>query len=262
MTTPHIVITGGATGIGAETCALLRAQGAKLTVLDIQKPEHPVDAYQKVDLNDMASVDQAIAAIDGPVSALLNIAGLPPRPGLAAKVLRVNFTGLRRLTLGILPQMPEGGAIVNVSSRAGANWRDNMDQIKALFALADDADLDAFCKAHDIDDTRAYNLSKEAVTVWGQAITEQLIAKGLRVNSVSPGAVETAILGDFKAAFGDRVAKMMARVGRPAQAAEVARIVVFLASPESSWLKGIDITVDGGIGALATCDALGLNAKL
>ena len=122
------------------------------------------------------------------------------------------------------------------------------------------ADLDAFCKSQGIDDTRAYNLSKEAVTVWTVARTEALIAKGVRVNSVSPGAVATGILGDFKTAFGDKVGKMIGRVGRPANPQEVAQVIVFLASPASAWLKGIDIPVDGGMGALAASDMLGLDA--
>lgn len=260
MKDQHIVVTGGATGIGAETCALLGAQGTRLTVLDIRKPEHPVDAYLRLDLNDMASVDQTIARVTEPVHALLNVAGLPPRPGLGATVLRVNFFGLRRFTLGLLPKLAKGGSIVNVSSRAGAQWRENIAQVKALMALADDADLDEFCKVQGIDDARAYQLSKETVTVWTMAQTEGLIAKGLRMNSVSPGAVATGILDDFKAAFGERATKMIARLGRPAAAQEVAQVIVFLASPAAAWLKGMDIAVDGGMGAVSASDMLGLNA--
>lgn len=260
MKDQHIVITGGATGIGAETCGLLRATGARLTVLDIRLPEHPVDTYLPLDLNDLGSIDKAISAIDTPIDALMNVAGLPPRPGLAATVLRVNFVGLRRLTQGLLPRLVHGGAIVNVSSRAGSQWRENITQVKALMALADDTNLMDFCLEQGVDDTRAYNLSKEAVIVWTMAQTELLIAKGLRMNTVSPGAVATGILDDFKTAFGDRVAKMLARVGRASEPREVAQLIVFLSSPASAWLKGIDVPIDGGIGALGISDALGLHA--
>ncbi len=259
MQNKHIVITGGATGIGAETCALLSSSGARLTVLDIHEPVHQVDTYIKLDLNDLNSIDKAITAIETPVHCLFNVAGLPPRPEMAATVLRVNFFGLRRLTTGLLSVMVNDGAIVNVSSRAGSNWRENIAQVKALMSLPDDANLDAFCQEQGIDDTRAYNLSEEAVTVWTMAQTEPLIARRIRMNSVSPGAVATGILDDFKTAFGDRVAKMLARVGRPAQPSEVAQLIVFLASPASVWLKGVDIPIDGGIGALGVCDALVLS---
>lgn len=259
MKDQHFVVTGGATGIGAEICTQLRALGVRITVLDLRKPAAGQDNYIAVDLNDMASIDKAVAAIKSPVHGLFNVAGLPPRPGQRATVLGVNFIGLRRFTLALLPQIVDGGSVVNLSSRAGAAWRENIDQVKALMALSDDADIEAYCKAHDVDDTRAYLLSKEAVTVWTMAQTEALIKKGVRMNSVSPAAVSTGILDDFKEAFGERVNKMVARMGRPAHASEVAATAIFLVTPASAWLKGIDIGVDGGMFAMSTCDALDLN---
>lgn len=255
----HIVVTGGAAGIGAEVCTLLQAQGVKLTVLDLNEPKVKPDNFITVDLNDLASIDQAIAAVDTPIDGLLNIAGVPPKDGFAVTVLRVNFFALRYLTMALLPQMQKGASIVNVSSRAGAAWRENIAEVKALMALPDDGDLEAFCTKHGVGDTRSYLLSKEAVIVWTMAQTESLIARDIRMNTVSPAAVDTGILGDFKTAFGDRVDRMLARVGRPAHPQEVARAVIFLASPESAWLKGVDIGIDGGVTALAISDALELN---
>lgn len=258
LASKHVVVTGGATGIGEQTCALLQARGARVTVLDIRAPANAATRHLGLDLGDPQAIDRVLAALDTPIDALLNVAGLPPRAGQAAQVLRVNFFGLRRLTLGLLPRLVPGAAIVNVSSRAGLQWREHIEEVKALMALPDEADLDAFCAARGIDDTRAYNLSKEAVTVWTKAQTEALIARQLRMNSISPGAIATGILDDFKVAFGARVGQMVARVTRPGHAREVAEIAVFLASPESGWLKGVDIPVDGGMGALDVIDACGL----
>ncbi len=255
----HYVVTGGTTGIGAQICSQLRGLGAKITVLDLHKPEVAPDHYIAVDLNDNASIDNAIAEIGSPVDGLFNIAGLPPRPGLRERVLRVNFVGLRRLTLAIAPQLNSGSAIVNMSSRAGAAWRENIEQVKAFIALRDDADVEAFCVHHKIDDTRAYHLSKEAVTVWSMMQTEQLLAHDLRMNAVSPAAVDTNILADFKEAFGERVDKMAERLGRVAKANEIASAAIFLMSPQSGWIKGIELGVDGGMMAVATSDLLGLN---
>ena len=94
--------------------------------------------------------------------------------------------------------------------------------------------------------------------VLTMAQTEALIARGLRMNSVSPAAVSTAILADFVSAFGDQVARNIARAGRPGTPGEIADVIVFLASPQSRWLKGVDITIDGGMGAMAVSDMLGL----
>ena len=105
---------------------------------------------------------------------------------------------------------------------------------------------------------RAYNLSKEAVIAFTLSQTERLIARNLRMNSVSPAAVSTGILDDFVSAFGAQVAQTMARTGRPATPDEVADVTVFLARPESHWIKGQDIIVDGGISALVACDTMGL----
>jgi NAD(P)-dependent dehydrogenase (short-subunit alcohol dehydrogenase family) len=92
------------------------------------------------------------------------------------------------------------------------------------------------------------------------ADTEQMIARGLRINSVSPAAVSTGILDDFYKAFGDRVAKNVARAGRPGEPHEIADVIAFLASPQSAWIKGQDLVIDGGMSAMAASDALALKA--
>ncbi len=253
----HIALTGAATGIGADVAARLKAAGHTVTAFDIAEPPANVDRWIETDFSDAASVSAAIAAADGPFDALINNAGLPPRPGLESTILKVNFIGLRQFCDGMLDKLSAGAAIVNTASRAGAMWRDNLEQVKALMAL-DASGVDAFIAEHGIDGTRAYNLSKEAVIVLTQAMTEPLIARDLRVNSVSPAAVSTGILQDFVTAFGERVAKNIARVGRPGEPDEVADVIVFLASPESRWIKGQDIVIDGGMGAVAVSDMLEL----
>ena len=253
----RVALTGGATGIGAEVLAKLKAGGHEVTTFDISEPGAHADRWIRTDLGDPSSIAEAVAAADGTYDALINNAGLPPRDGLAEVVLRVNYFGLRAFLDGMLDRLATGASIVNMASRAGAMWRDNLEEVKALMAL-DPAKLSAFIAERGIDATRAYNLSKEAVIVMTMARTEEMIARGIRMNSVSPAAVSTGILDDFVAAFGERVAKNIARVGRPGLAEEVADVIVFLASPQSNWLKGTDIVVDGGMSALAQTDMLDL----
>ena len=255
----RVVVTGCSSGIGAEAARLLKARGAEVTGIDIVQPAAHVGHFLQVDLADVASIDRTIAALDGPYDALCNIAGLPCRPGLRSKVLAVNVRGLRRLTRALIPMLADGAAIVNLASRAGQRWRDNIEQVKALLRLPDDADLAAFCEAHGVDDVRAYDLSKEALIVWTMAQTERLLARGLRMNTISPAAVDTTILADFINAFGDRATRQIARAGRAASTTEVAEVVAFLAGRESKWIKGVDIIVDGGQSAFVTSDLLGLD---
>jgi NAD(P)-dependent dehydrogenase (short-subunit alcohol dehydrogenase family) len=254
-------ITGAATGIGAETVKKLKARGYEVTAFDIVEPKG-VDHWIALDMSDLSAIEDAVAQVAAPFDCLINNAGLPPRDGLTKKILEVNYFGLVRLATLMEPKLKPGASIVNTASRAGAAWRENIEQIKALMSLDGPADLDWFIGETQIDHVRAYGLSKEAVIVWGIANTERLLARGLRVNSVSPAAVSTGILDDFGVAFGERMAKNIARSGRPGLPEEVADVIMYLISDQSAWVKGQDITMDGGMSAFATCDALELRAEL
>lgn len=251
------IMTGAATGIGALTARKLKAGGSEVIALDITEPTH-VDQWIPVDMSNPESIEGAISRVSGKFDCLINNAGLPPRPGLEQTILSVNFFGLVQFTNALIPSLRQGGAIVNTASRAGAAWRDNLDQVKALMALADPSELNGFIKRHNVNHVRAYNLSKEAVIAWSIAQTERMIAEGLRMNSISPAAVSTGILEDFEAAFGAKMATNIARVGRPGLPEEIADVIVFLASEDSRWIKGNDITIDGGMSALAAVDQFGL----
>jgi NAD(P)-dependent dehydrogenase (short-subunit alcohol dehydrogenase family) len=251
-------VTGVASGIGAAIAAALKAQGNRVVGFDVQKVTGTVDTFIALDLNDPGAIARAADAVQEPLDGLCNNAGVPPRAGLEPSILQVNFLGQRQLTQALLPRLRAGGAIVNIASRAGAGWRENIAQSKRLAAVSGPEALAAFIAAEGIDATRCYNLSKEAVILWTQAMTEDLIGRGLRANSISPGAVATGILDDFARAFGERMARNLARSGRPATPEEVAEVAVFLLSDASGWLKGVDIPVDGGIGAFNLAEAMGL----
>ncbi|MBG6175380.1 NAD(P)-dependent dehydrogenase (short-subunit alcohol dehydrogenase family) [Labrenzia sp. EL_208] len=253
----RVALTGGSSGIGAEVARKLAELGHEVTAFDITEPQVSVAEWIKTDLGNPVSIRSAVEAASGSFDALINNAGLPPRDGLEEEIIQVNWFGLRSLMDGMLDKLETGAAIVNTASRAGARWRDNLEEVKALMSLQPDG-LPAFISERGIDATRAYNLSKEAVIVMTMAETENLIARNLRMNSVSPAAVSTGILQDFAAAFGDRMAKNVARAGRPGQPEEVADAIIFLASPESGWIKGQDITIDGGMSAMSMSDKLDL----
>lgn len=255
----RIIVTGASSGIGAALVSRLRGRGLRVVAIDVRAPEVEVEEFVKADLSDLGAIEASLAGLAGPFAALCNVAGVPPRDGNAAAVLNVNFFALRRVTQALLPSLKEGASIVNVASRAGENWRANIGQVKALAELPDDVDAAAICAAWNIDATRAYALSKEAVIVWTMASAHALGQKGIRMNCVSPAAVATPILGDFRAAFGDNaVSQNLARVGRPGQPEEIAAVLDFLASVESRWLNGANIPIDGGLTAQLACDELGV----
>ena len=251
-------VTGVANGIGAELARLLNARGDTVIGFDVVEPAEHVDVYIPMDLDAPHSIAQAALQAPENLDGLCNIAGLPPRSGQEANILQVNFLGQRQFTHAMLPRMNAGASIVNMASRAGGHWREAIEQNKRLAAVKTPDALASFLGSEDIDATRAYNLSKEAMILWTMAMTEDMIQAGLRINSVSPGAVETRILDDFAQAFGDKVAKNVARTGRPGAPAEIAQVAAFLLSKESNWINGADIAVDGGMGGFNLSDALDL----
>lgn len=252
----NVVVTGGASGIGRATAEKLGALGAAVTVVDLRDPgDGP--AWIEADLADM----EAITALSLPdrIDILVNAAGLPPRPGREADILRVNVFGLRAFTGHALPRMAKGGAIVSMASKAGGKWRENLEQAKRLMTLPV-AKVEQFISDEGIDQVRAYDLSKECVIVWTKAMVGTLRARGIRINAVSPAAVETPILGDFMAAFGERATRGVALAGRAGRPGEIAEVIAFLASDEASWVTGCNIESDGGLTATLEAEALGLVA--
>lgn len=259
MASMTIAVTGIASGIGAELAAILAARDHRVIGFDIREPDATPYRYIPLDLSDPDQVKEAAAQVGEPLDGLCNNAGLPPREGWEAKILQVNYLSQKRFTAALLPALKPGASIVNTASRAGHGWRDGIEQICRLNTIGSPADLERFVESENLDAVRAYNLSKEAVIAWTIAESEPMIARGLRMNSLSPGAVATGILDDFARAFGERMARNVERAGRPGTPREVAEIAAFLLSPESGWIKGNDIPVDGGMGGFAVSDALGLD---
>lgn len=253
-------VTGVASGIGAHLAKTLKSQGHKVIGFDIHETSQNVDHFVPLDLNDDVSIRAAAQATPCKLDGLCNNAGLPPRAGMEAAILQVNFLGTRAFTQAMLPHMNTEASIVNMASRAGHGWRDSLDQNKRLAALQHADQVAHFLSVEGIDATRCYNLTKEAIILWTVAIAEQMVARGIRVNSLSPGGISTGILDDFKRAFGEKMARNVARAGRPGTPQEIADIAAFVLSPASNWLKGADIAIDGGMGAFNMADMLGLDA--
>lgn len=243
-----IVVTGAASGIGAEVARLARFEGATVIGMDRNDPGLTLDGFVTVDLSNTGSIDEAIAKLPQRVDALCNIAGVPgtANPALLAKV---NYLGLRYLTSGVLPRMPAGASIVNVASILGAEWPTRLDLHKGLAATEGFAAGQAWLDKHPVPDETCYQYFKEALIVWTYAQSQKwFMEHSVRMNSVAPGPVFTPILGDFISMLGEeRVQRDAHRMKRPAYADEVASVVAFLCSDESRWISGVNIPVDGGL---------------
>ena len=253
------IVTGAASGIGQETARLLKEQEASVIGVDRNKATG-VDQFFQADLSDPASIDALVAALPEGCNGLANIAGLPPTAA-AALVLKVNLYGLQRLTLGLVPKLSEGASIANLASLAGFGWQKAVDQCKAALSLTLEDDVDAFCEAQGLNEDktgRNYFLSKEALIIWTMQNRWSWRDLGITMNCVSPGPVDTPILGDFIETLGERAEEDMKVMDRPGTPKDVAPVVSFALSDHAKWFRGANLTVDGGMSSHLLANIHGL----
>jgi NAD(P)-dependent dehydrogenase (short-subunit alcohol dehydrogenase family) len=249
----RIIVTGSSSGIGWETCRLLAEQGAEVIGVDVNKNFDHVAEFYRADLSDPGTVDALIDVLPKNINGLVNNAGLPPTKD-ANLLLRVNLLSLKRLTLGLIPKMSDGASIVNVASLAGSGWSNAVDAIKASEHL-DYQSLDAFIDRWGVSNTdgRSYFFSKEALIVWTMQNRWTWRDRGIRMNSVSPGPVDTPILGDFLQTLGARAEEDRRVMDRPGTPKDIAPVIAFLLSDLSSWIRGTNIPTDGGMSSNILC---------
>ncbi|MCH7853546.1 MAG: coniferyl-alcohol dehydrogenase [Proteobacteria bacterium] len=243
-----VVVTGVSSGIGKECAAGLKLAGAHVIGVDRNPCDGDIDRFVAVDLCEPGSISQCIEEIGGNIDALCNIAGLPPTAG-RVPVLTANFLGLRHLTLGMIDNLNDDASIVNMASMAGISWSSAVDAVRTIIERADFDNIETVCDDLQISDARSYFLSKEALLVWTMQNRWTWRSRGVRMNCISPGPVDTPILQDFIASLGERAEDSMAIMDRPGTAQDIAPLLVFMCSDDSQWLRGANIPCDGGMSA-------------
>jgi len=258
LTGKKIIVTGAASGIGAETAIQLKAAGAVVIAVDRNEPNVPVDDYHQVDLMNEAALDALIEKLK-PLKAdgLANIAGVPPTAPPEV-VVSVNLVALKRLTLGLVDSLADGASIVNLASLAGIGWEGEVPKIKAAKSLRH-ADVARFCTQNEITNDNSYFFSKQALVAWTLENRWTWRDRDIRMNAVSPGPVETPILKDFLETLGERAEEDMRIMDRPGKPTDIAPVVVFLLSAGSVWLRGSNIAADGGMRANIDATSNGLS---
>lgn len=242
----HVVVTGCASGIGRATAALLVDMGAKVHGLDVKSCDLALDRFTMLDLADPESIENAVAEVGNGVQALFNCAGVPPTlPPL--DVFKVNFAGTRMLAEGVASGMGRGSAIVNVSSNGGAGWASHLADLQQLVAAPSFTDALAWLQERPEAAQRAYSTSKEAMIVWTLVRSGSLIARGIRVNCTTPGAVQTPMLEEIERTTPAELIDTVAQpFGRRSSPEEQAWPLLFLNSDAAAYLNGVVLPVDGG----------------
>ncbi len=237
------LVTGGSRGIGRATVCALAAEGAKVAFLynhsqaaanDLLAELKPLQSdllALQADVRDTARAIQVVQSIIeqwGQIDILVNSAGVI-RDGLFAtmgpeawhEVVETNLTGTYSYCHAVSAEMISRrcGSIINVSSVAaefGARGQCN------------------------------YAASKGGIDALTRCLAKELAARKIRVNSVAPGMIETDMSQAVRGLLGNRISDVipLKRVGLPE---EVARVIVFLASDDASYLTGQVLRVDGGL---------------
>ena len=167
----------------------------------------------------------------------------------------INFFGLRYLTERLLPVMPTGGAIVNVSSLAGYRYLIARAELEPMLQLSSMEEAAAW-----LDDDQhqelfnGYGTSKELLNLWTVTSCKELAEQhGIRINVVAPGTTETPLLGAFRqnaidrTGSDERVTASRGFMGRFASSEDQAAACVFLNSDAAGMITGQILAVDGGM---------------
>jgi|KBSSwiStaDraftv2_1062776.scaffolds.fasta_scaffold108100_2 NAD(P)-dependent dehydrogenase (short-subunit alcohol dehydrogenase family) len=254
----RVVVTGCASGIGEHVARQLTELGAEVVGLDIRareerdsegQPALQLREFHEVNLADPASIDEAAASIGGQVDALFNVAGVSSGIKDPLRVVTINFLGTRQLTEALVPTMPPGSAIANVSSLAASAYRENSGVTAGLLDTVTMAEGVEWCQRNPeaLADGGGYRLSKEAIILYGLANVAVLGAKGIRINCTAPGVTDTPILDQLRSAYGQEfLDAFRTPLGRVSEPSEQAAVLVFLNSKAASYITGQVIWVDGG----------------
>ncbi|MFC8868785.1 SDR family NAD(P)-dependent oxidoreductase [Streptomyces sp. NPDC057148] len=231
------LVTGAARGMGRAEAHLFAALGAQVVLTDVREDEGrataaflgPAARFVRHDVTDEQSWEAAVAtAVDGfgRLDVLVNNAAIyttspvvDEDPARLEALLRVNLMGPFLGIRAVAPAMRAngGGSIVNISSQAG---------LQGIWGHG------------------AYGAAKWGLRGLTRTAALELGADGIRVNSVHPGAIATAMTGHL-----DNKEHPGAPLGRVGEPEEVARLVAFLASDDASYLSGAELAVDGGASA-------------
>jgi NAD(P)-dependent dehydrogenase (short-subunit alcohol dehydrogenase family) len=232
--------------MGASVVRLSSEMGAEVHVLDLKEPPVAVASSHLVDLKDPDAIAAALDAVEGPVDALFNCAGI----GGAADVdvVIVNFLAQRHAAELLAPRMPEGSAICGLASVAGNQWAQRVEQWLPLVATPTFAEGRAWIEAHPEEINTGYAPSKEALIVWSKWAAVDFARRGIRINVLSPGTTDTpmtAMMDDVPGA--SYMADLFTQgLGRRATADEQAWIMLFLNSPLASYVNAENLIADGG----------------
>jgi NAD(P)-dependent dehydrogenase (short-subunit alcohol dehydrogenase family) len=230
------VVTGAAGGIGAATCELFKAEGAAVVGVDITAAEHVTVEADVTDEERVRDMYARTREEHGAIQVLFNNAGISPHDDASVldtsleawqRVQDVNLKSVFLCCKHGIPHLLEtgGGSVINTAS------------FVAVMGAA--------------TSQVSYTASKGGVLALSRELGVEFARRGVRVNALCPGPVDTPLLRELYAEDPEQARRRLVHVpmGRFAEAREIAQGAVFLASDESSYVTASTFLVDGGLAA-------------
>lgn len=243
MSGRRVLVTGASRGIGRAVATAFAAQGDRVAIhhrdsaaeagsllAELPGQGHAIVRADLASPEDVRSMtDEAAQALGGGIDVLVNNAGMYTHHPITElsyeawqsawrRTLDVNLAGAANVIWCALQHMPEGGRIVNVSSRGAYRGE---------------------------PDSPAYGAAKAGLNALGQSLAIALAPRGIAVAAVAPGFVETDMTNEhLKAPRGDAI-RAQSPFGRVAHPEEIAAAVVYLASPAAEWASGAVLDLNG-----------------
>jgi 3-oxoacyl-[acyl-carrier protein] reductase len=243
LTNKAALVTGGSRGIGAGIARRLAADGASVAITYTRGAAAAASVVQEIERAggkaiaieaDAADADAVTAAVEktvatfGRIDVLVNNAGTAiPKPFQETtleeldRVIDINVRGPMIVTQAALRHMRDGGRIIMIGSCVGERM-----MTPGLVS---------------------YAATKGAVKMFSQGLSRELGSRGITVNNIQPGPIDT----DLNPAAGDWAAPQLAltALNRYGNVEEIAAMVAFVAGPEAAYITGANLTVDGGTNA-------------
>ena len=237
------LVTGASRGIGAAIAKRLAAEGANVAITYAKDAKAAADVVTAIEGTgrkafavqaDAADADAVRSAVEqtaktfGRIDVLVNNAGaLIPKPFEEStledidRMFDINVRGVLVATQAALKHMPDGGRIISIGSCVGERMM--------------------------TPGLTTYSATKGAVKMFTQGLSREVGRRGITVNNVQPGPIDT----DLNPASGEWAAPQVANtaLNRYGKVDEVAALVAFVASPEAAYITGANLTVDGGTNA-------------
>jgi len=236
------VVTGGSTGIGLATAVALAAEGAHVFITGRRTA--------KLDAAVQTIGAGSATAVVGDISDLADLDRLYDAVSARGRGLDVLFANAATASFATLEQTTEE----HFDQTFGVNVRGTLFTVQKALALLNEGAsviLNASTAAdHGGEAFGAYAASKAAIRSFARTWANELKGRGVRVNAVSPGSTDTpginGLVGEENAAAAKANLASTVPLGRMGRPEEVAAVVVFLASPQSSFVLGANLYVDGG----------------